>query len=61
LGLGNLRDIYSVIVENDELVLKITGEIFGSLNDSLVVSKMQKNGTTFLSFMTIDRMTSLSS
>lgn len=32
LGLGNHRNIYTVIEENGEAVLKVTGEIFGSLN-----------------------------
>jgi len=31
LGLGNRRNVYGVVMENDEPVLKITGEIFGSL------------------------------
>ncbi len=31
LGLGNLRNVYAVMIENGEPVLKITGEIFGSL------------------------------
>jgi len=31
LGLGNKRNVFSVIQENGEDVLKVTGEIFGSL------------------------------
>ena len=31
LGLSNRNNVFSVIEENDEIILKVTGEIFGSL------------------------------